>query len=115
MSAMSARDIASRGFTLLLQKLSRGRAGQVAKEMGVADSQVSDLKNKQAEQVLLLAAHLGLKLVPADAVVVGPAVMAFLTESHKKMLRHAPDLLWSMEEPDFQGSGFGNFDEVAPR
>lgn len=92
------RDRAQAGYTLFLQRLPTGTAKNVAKEMGISDSQLSELKNKHVEPVMLLLAHLGLKVVDSANRCVTPQVYEFLISTHERMVRQAPALVWGDDE-----------------
>jgi hypothetical protein len=101
---LSPRDRAHRGFTMVLQRMPHGKATAIAKEMSISDSTLTELK-KQVEPVLLLLAHLGLKSVDVKARCMAPSAFEFLTESHRRIARQAPQLLW---EEDGSESGFAD-------
>lgn len=83
---------------LVLQRLeSLGTGAQTAVSMGVSEATISRIKNERAEEVLLLLAHLGLKLVPADYKCVDPATYEFLTATHQRVMSRAPELIWDVE------------------
>ena len=66
--------------------------------MGVSEATISRIKNERAEEVLLVLAHLGLKIVPADYKCVDPATYEFLTATHQRVMSRAPELIWDAEE-----------------
>jgi hypothetical protein len=91
-------ETARKGVQLALQRLQEsGKAGAVAVAMGLSDSTVSRIKTERLEEVLLLIAHLGLKVVPADFRCVNPEAYAFLTSTHERVMREAPHLIWDVE------------------
>jgi hypothetical protein len=108
MPDLTPRDRAQIGFTMVLQRMSHGRAQNVAKDMGISDSTLSELKTKHAEKVLLLLAHLGLKVVDARAKTLAPAAFEFLTESHQRFVKVAPQLVWGDDESASVDSGFAD-------
>ena len=65
--------------------------------MGVSESTVSRIKNERLEECLRLLAHLGLKVVPAEFKCVNPEAYHFLTSTHKKVMRLAPQLIWDAD------------------
>lgn len=90
---------ARKAMQLALQALQEpGKAGAVAAAMGVSDSTVSRIKTERMEEVLLLLAHLGLKVVPSDYRCVEPAAYEFLVKSHRRVMDTAPQLIWGVEE-----------------
>jgi hypothetical protein len=95
---MTPHERARRAHTLVLKRLSLGMGGQIAEAMGIAPSTVSELKNKHLENVLLLLAHLDLKVVPTDTHCVSPNAFALLKESHEKLIRLAPHMVWDGED-----------------
>lgn len=95
----SPPEIARKGVQLALQRLQEaGKAGAVAAAMGVSDSTVSRLKTERLEECVLLLAHLGLKVVPTDFKCVNPEAYAFLTSTHERVMRTAPELIWDVEQ-----------------
>lgn len=94
-----APETARKGVRLALQRLQEpGKATSVAESMGVSDSTVSRIKTERMEEVIVLLAHLGLKVVPAEFKCVDPAAYAFLTTTHEKVMRRAPELIWEQDE-----------------
>jgi hypothetical protein len=92
------RDIARKGHSLALRRLAEKKATVVAREMDETDSSISKLKNEQLEQCILLLAHLGIRLVPADAKCLSEQAYQFLTSTHARFVRKAPQLVWCTEE-----------------
>lgn len=95
----AARERAHEAHTMFLNKIRKANAGDVALAMGVSDSKVSELKNKQMQDCLLLLAHLGLKLVPANYQCMPSDTHRFLVQSHQLVVQKAPHLLFGGEEP----------------
>ena len=95
---ISPRDRANKGYSLVLQRMAHGTAKTIAADMGISDSTLSDIKNKQTEQVLLLLAHLGLKVVPANVKCLDPVAYEFLTAMHARIVAQAPQLVWEEAE-----------------
>ena len=90
---------ARKGVQLALQRLQdSGTASQVAVSMGVSESTISRIKNERLEEVLLMLAHIGLKTVPSDFKCVDRATYDFLTATHQRVMRRAPELIWDSEE-----------------
>lgn len=90
---------ARKGVALVLQNLQTGeKAGSIAAAMGVSDATLSRIKNERLEEVALFCAHLGVKWVPADFRCVDPEAYAFLTSTHERVMRKAPELIWEREE-----------------
>lgn len=94
----SPRDVARKGHALALRRLAEKKATVVAREMDETDSSISKLKNEQLEQCILLLAHLGIRLVPADAKCLSEQAYQFLTSTHARFVRRAPQLVWCAEE-----------------
>lgn len=91
-------ETARKGVHLVLQQLQeKGKAGAVAAAMGVSESTVSRLKNEHLGETFLMLAHLGLKVVPTSFKCVSPEVYAFLTITHERVMREAPQLIWDTE------------------
>lgn len=83
---------------LVLQHLQEpGTAVSVAAAMGVSEATVSRIKNERMEECLRLLAHLGLKVVPQEFKCVNPDAYAFLTSTHEKVMRVAPQLIWEAD------------------
>ena len=83
---------------LVLQRLQEPGTGvAVAAAMGVSESTVSRIKTERLEEVALFLAHLGLKVVPAEFKCVDASAYAFLTSTHEKVMRRAPQLIWEAD------------------
>lgn len=83
---------------LVLQRLQEPGMGiALATSMGVSESTISRIKSERLEEVAQLLAHLGLKVVPAEFKCVDPAAYAFLTATHEKVMRTAPQLIWEVD------------------
>jgi hypothetical protein len=65
--------------------------------MGVSESTVSRFKTDRLEEAAMFLAHLGLKVVPAEFKCVEPSAYAFLTATHEKVMRVAPQLIWEAD------------------
>lgn len=84
---------------LALQMLQEaGKATSVAAAMGVSDSTISRIKTERLEECLTFLAHLGLKVVPASYKCVDAAAYEFLTTTHERVMRKAPELIWEHDE-----------------
>lgn len=66
--------------------------------MGVSDATISRIKNERMEEVLLMLAHLGFKLVPSAHRCVSLETFDFLTRSHARVMAVAPQLIWESDE-----------------
>lgn len=89
---------ACKTMQLVLQRLQEpGTAVSVAAAMGTSEATISRIKNERLEDCLRLLGHLGLKVVPAEFKCVDPATFAFLTASHEKFMRVAPQLIWEAD------------------
>ncbi len=83
---------------LVLQRLQEPGTGvAVATAMGVSESTVSRMKTDHLDQMALFLAHLGLKVVPTEFKCVNPAAYEFLTTTHEKVMRLAPQLIWEAD------------------
>lgn len=83
---------------LVLQRMQEPATGiAVAASMGVSESTVSRIKTERLEEVALFLAVLGLKVVPAEFKCVNPDAYAFLTATHEKVMRLAPQLIWDAD------------------
>ena len=97
--SMPPPERARKGVQLALLALQEpGKAGAVAAAMGVSDSTVSRLKTERLEEVVLLLAHLGLKVVPSDFRCVDPSAYDFLVRSHTRVMAKAPELIWEADQ-----------------
>lgn len=98
-ASFSPTETARKGVQLALQALQEsGKAGAVAAAMGVSDSTISRIKTERLEEVALMLAHLGLKVVPANFKCVNPEAYAFLTTTHERVMRKSPELIWENDE-----------------
>jgi hypothetical protein len=87
-----------KAMQVVLQRLQEpGTALAAALAMGTSESTISRIKTERMEEVLRLLAHLGLKVVPADYKCVNPDAYAFLTATHEKVMRVAPQLIWEAD------------------
>ena len=98
MSDTTPKERARRGASLFLKRIADRNQGDIAKSMAVAESKVSELKNKAMEDCLELLAHVGLKVVPVEYVCMSKDAHTFLTASHARIVRVAPQLLWGDDE-----------------
>ena len=92
------KERARRGYSLFLKRIADCVQGDIAKSMGVAESRISELKNKSMEDCLELLAHVGLKVVPSQYVCMSKDAHTFLTASHARIVKVAPQLLWGEDE-----------------
>ena len=83
--------------SLVLQRLAAATQAATAAAMGVSESTVNRIKTERLEEVLLMVAHLGLKVVPAEFKCVDPEAYAFLTKTHERVMRQAPQLIWDVD------------------
>ena len=100
MAAVSSppAERACKTVQLVLQRLQEpGRAVALATSMGVSESTVSRIKNERLEEVALMLAHLGLKVVPSEFKCVDAQAYVFLTQTHEKVMRVAPHLIWEAD------------------
>jgi hypothetical protein len=91
-------DRARRAYSLFLKRIADHTQGDIAQAMGVQASRVSDLKNKDMAQCLEILAHVGLKVVPNEYVCMSRDAHTFLTASHARIVKTAPQLLWGEDE-----------------
>ena len=97
-SSGGASERARKTVQLVLQRLQEPGTGvAVAAAMGVSESTVSRLKTTHLEEMELMLATLGLKVVPAEFRCVNPDAYAFLTATHEKVMRVAPHLIWEAD------------------
>lgn len=95
---MSPSDRAKKGLSLALKRLAECTQTSVAVAMGVSETTMNRIKTERLEEVVELLAHLGLKVVPSDYRCVDPDAYAFLTSTHERVMRKAPQLIWEREE-----------------
>lgn len=98
LSILSPWDRARKAQALVLQRLADRTQTQAAADMKVSETTMNRIKTERLEEVLLLISHLGLKVVPADFVCVDGAAYAFLTTTHERVMKKAPELIWEQEE-----------------
>lgn len=70
----------------------------IAVATGLSPATVNRLLNDHLENFAALLAQLGLKVVPAEFRCVDPAAYEFLTSTHARVMRDAPQLIWDREE-----------------
>lgn len=89
---------ACKTVNLVLQRLQEpGTAAAAAVAMGVSESTVSRIKNERLQEVAQLLSCLGLKVVPNEFKCVDPEAYAFLTKTHEKIMRVAPQMIWEVD------------------
>lgn len=98
MNDKSPADRAKQAHSLALQRLAAVTQTAVSTAMGTSESTINRIKTERLEEVLLMLAHLGLKVVPADFKCVNPEAYAFLTTTHERVMRTAPQLIWDTEQ-----------------
>jgi hypothetical protein len=97
--SITPTERARKGISLVLQHLQpAGKAGAIAAAMGVSDSTISRIKTERLDEVVLLLAHLGLKIVPTTYRCVDAETYHFLTRTHERVMHRAPELIWDSEE-----------------
>lgn len=89
---------AQRAHSLVLQRMAASTQTALAAAMGTSESTINRIKTERLEEVLVVLAHLGLKVVPTDFKCVNPAAYAFLTSTHERVMREAPQLIWDIEQ-----------------
>ncbi|MBT9467201.1 CII family transcriptional regulator [Hydrogenophaga sp.] len=97
MSEKTPSERAQQAQTLVLQRLAATTQASVAVAMGNSEATVNRIKTERLEDVLLLMAHLGLKVVPAEFKCVDPEAYAFLTKTHERVMRVSPQLIWDVD------------------
>lgn len=81
------------------QRMNEGETqAAMAVAMGCSEATVNRLLTDHLDRFGLLLAHLGQKLVPADWKCVEPAAYEFLTSTHQRVMRTAPQLIWERED-----------------
>ena len=89
---------AKKAHSMVLHRMADATQTALAVAMGVSESTVNRIKTERLEEVLQMLAHLGLKVVPADFKCVNPEAYAFLTSTHERVMREAPQLIWETEQ-----------------
>lgn len=97
MAEKTAADRAHHAQSLVLQRLAKATQAATATAMGVSESTINRIKTERLEEVLQMMTHLGLKVVPAEFRCVDPDAYAFLTRTHERVMREAPQLVWDVE------------------
>lgn len=97
MTDKTPTERAQQAQTMVLQRLATATQSATAAAMGVSESTINRIKTERMEEVLLMLAHLGLKVVPAEFRCVDPEAYAFLTRTHERVMRQAPQLIWDVD------------------
>lgn len=97
MSEKAPAERAQQAQSLVLQRLAATTQASVATAMGASEATVNRIKTERLEDVLLMLAHLGLKVVPAEYKCVDPESYAFLTKTHERVMRVQPALIWDVD------------------
>lgn len=98
-SSLTPPERARKAEARIFQRLQEGgTAGSIATAMGVSEATLSRIKNERLSEVLLFLAHLGMKVVPTDFKCVDREAYDFLTSTHARVMRQAPELIWEREE-----------------
>jgi DNA-binding XRE family transcriptional regulator len=95
---LTPQERARKGSALALQRMADRTQAALAVAMGVSESTVNRIKTERLDEVLLVLAHLGLKVVPTEFKCVDAAAYAFLTTTHQRVMQRAPNLIWEQEE-----------------
>ncbi|MGC4075437.1 MAG: hypothetical protein QM702_00065 [Rubrivivax sp.] len=101
MAALSATppERARKIVQAVLQRLQGGETqASLAIAIGASEATVNRLVNEHLDKLASVMAHLGLKVVPADYRCVDPEAYAFLTSTHERVMRQAPELIWDRED-----------------
>lgn len=97
MSEKTPSERAQQAQSLVLQRLAATTQVAVATAMGTSESSINRIKTERLEDVMLMLAHLGLKVVPAEFKCVDPEAYAFLTKTHERVMRVQPQLIWDVD------------------
>lgn len=97
MTEKTPAERAKQAHTLVLQRLAATTQVALSAAMGTSESTINRIKTERLEEVLLALAHLGLKVVPAEFKCVDPEAYAFLTRTHERVMRQAPQLIWDVD------------------
>lgn len=87
-----------KAVSLVLQRMAEGTQAALAVSMGISESTVNRIKTERLEEVMLMLAHLGLKVVPADYKCVDRESYDFLVRSHTRVMAKAPQLIWEADQ-----------------
>lgn len=98
MQQLTPGERAKRAQSVVLQRLSETTQAAVAVAMGTSETTVNRIKSERLEEVLLMLAHLGFKVVPASFKCVDRESYDFLVRSHTKVMAKAPQLIWEEDE-----------------
>lgn len=72
--------------------------GAIATAIGKSEATVTRLLGDHLDNFGAVLAQLGLKVVPDEYRCVDPETYAFLTSTHERVMRKAPELIWDREE-----------------
>lgn len=86
----------SRNIEGLLYKSLQERTSQkqVAENLGIDQSTLSRFLKDHMKTIAVFLATAELKVVPVDAKTLNPEAYKFLTDTHARVLRESPGLVW---------------------
>lgn len=70
----------------------------IALAMGKSEATVTRLLSDHLDNFGALLSQLGLKVVPTEYRCVDPEAYAFLTSTHERVMRKAPQLIWDRDD-----------------
>jgi hypothetical protein len=88
--------VAQRSYSLFLKRIADHTEADIAKALNVAPSTLSERK-RHIEFCLQVLAHVGLKVVDAQARCMPEATYQFLTATHQRIASRMPELIWDDE------------------
>lgn len=91
-------DRAKRYHSLALQRMASVTQTALSVAMGTSETTINRIKTERLEEVMLMLAHLGLKVVPESFKCVNPESYDFLVRSHTRVMAKAPHLIWDEDE-----------------
>lgn len=93
---------AERARKIVTAILHRVKEGETQAALGVAigasEATVNRLLNEHLDKFAAVLAHLGLKVVPVEFKCMDPAGYEFLTTTHARVMRSAPQLIWERDD-----------------
>lgn len=84
---------------VVLQRVNEAESqAAIAAAISRSEATVNRLLNDHLENFAALLSQIGLKVVPAEFKCVEPEAYAFLTKTHERFMRKAPQLIWEQDE-----------------
>ena len=84
---------------IVIQRVNEAESqAAIATAISRSEATVNRLLNDHLENFAALLAERGLKVVPVAFKCVEPEAYAFLTKTHERFMRRAPELIWDQDE-----------------